>query len=133
MQLLLDTTLDPGELIIAVELPPAISARSTYRKVRDRASFAFALVSVAAVLVIEDGQITAAQIALGGVASQPWRAREAERALIGAEPTRDGFRRAADAELAAAEGLPGNMFKIELARRTLVSVLAELAAEESER
>ncbi len=127
-----DTVLEHGDLITAVELPPpSPTARSTYRKVRDRASYAFALVSVAAVLDVDrEGATTvirSAQIALGGVAHKPWRARRAEEALLGAQPTPALLRAAADAELAAAEPLEGNAFKVPMVRGALVSVLADLA------
>ena len=125
-----DTVLEPGELIVAVELPAPIAGRSAYRKVRDRASFAFALVSVAAALEVRDGVVTAARVALGGVAAKPWRALEAERVLTGAPATEETFRRAAEAELAHATGLPGNEFKIELAKRTIVAVLRGLGVPE---
>jgi xanthine dehydrogenase YagS FAD-binding subunit len=123
-----DTTLPPGALITAVEIPPPPErARSTYRKVRDRASYAFALTSVAAELVIDDDTITSARIALGGVAHKPWRAHLAEAALTGQPATKDTFRRAADAELDQAEPLRGNEFKVELTRRTIVATLSTLA------
>lgn len=123
-----DTVLRHGELITAVDLPPApAGAVSNYRKVRDRASYAFALVSVAAELSLgESGEIASARVALGGVAHKPWRAREAERVLVGATPTEETFRVAAAAELAAAEPLPGNEFKVELTSRTLVAELRAL-------
>ncbi len=125
-----ETVLDADELITAVELPaPPAGAASRYRKVRDRASFAFALVSVAAALRVEDGAVTAVRLALGGVAPRPWRAHAAERVLLGASAGEGSYRAAAEAELAPAVGLPGNEFKIELARRTLVAVLAELEGE----
>jgi xanthine dehydrogenase YagS FAD-binding subunit len=124
----LETVLEADELITAVELPPA-PAPSRYRKVRDRASFAFALVSVAAALEVRDGTVAVARVALGGVATKPWRAYEAERVLTGAPATVDTFRAAARAELAGAAGLPDNEFKIELARRTMVAVLGQLLAE----
>ncbi|MGB2918732.1 MAG: xanthine dehydrogenase family protein subunit M [Mycobacterium sp.] len=121
-----DTVLHRGELITAVELPPPPSdAVSDYRKVRDRASYAFALVSVAAELSFAD-DIATARIALGGVAHKPWRARAAEQVLVGAPATEDVFTAAADAELTAAEALPGNEFKIELTRRTLTAQLRML-------
>lgn len=129
-----DTVLEHGELITAVELPPAAEgARSTYRKVRDRASYAFALVSVAATVELEDGPagtpvIRDARIALGGVAHKPWRAERAERTLRGAEATEENLRRAAETELAQARPLSGNAFKIPMARNTLVSVLRALTA-----
>lgn len=125
-----DTLLEPGELITAVTLPPMpMARRSTYRKVRDRSSYAFALVSVAAVLEVEDGAIADVRLALGGVAHKPWRAHAAEAMLRGRPPEPATFAAAADAELADARPLAGNAFKIELARRTVVAVLAELAGE----
>ncbi len=127
-----DTVLQHGELIIAVELPALpFATRSAYRKVRDRASYAFALVSVAAALDIQDGVVRDARIALGGVAHKPWRAGQAETALRGAPATAESFRRAAEAELAAARPLDGNAFKVKMARNTLVAVLRELSAEAS--
>jgi xanthine dehydrogenase YagS FAD-binding subunit len=122
-----DTVLPPGALITAVEIPPAPSgARSTYRKVRDRASYAFALTSVAAELVIDDGAVESARIALGGVAPKPWRARRVEQRLVGSPATEETFRAGADAELEQAKPLPGNEFKVELTRRTIVATLAAL-------
>ncbi|KQS03846.1 molybdopterin dehydrogenase [Sphingomonas sp. Leaf357] len=124
----LDTVLEPGDLITAIELPPLpIAANSTYRKVRDRASYAFALISVAAALEIEGGQIKDVRIALGGVAHKPWRASKAEAALRGGPANEQAFRDAAIAELSDARPLRDNGFKIELAKRTLVAVLAELS------
>jgi xanthine dehydrogenase YagS FAD-binding subunit len=124
----LDTVLEPGELITAVELPALpIAAHSTYRKVRDRASYAFALVSVAAALEVRDGQVADVRLALGGVAHKPWRAAKAEAALKGGPATADAFRAAAEAELADAAPLRDNGFKIELAARTVVAVLSDLA------
>ena len=122
-----ETVLEPGELITAVELPPlAYSARSAYRKVRDRASYAFALVSVAAALDLDDGTVRDARLALGGVATKPWRAWRAEDVLRGAPATQETFRAAAEAELADAQPLSGNAFKVELATRTVTAVLADL-------
>ena len=124
----IETVLEPSELITAIELPPLPLARlSTYRKVRDRASYAFALVSVAAALELDRGAVKDVRIALGGVATKPWRARRAEEALRGQPATVDAFRAAADAELASARPLRDNGFKVELARRTLVGVLRQLA------
>jgi xanthine dehydrogenase YagS FAD-binding subunit len=123
-----ETVLDADELITAVELPAPVTTRSAYRKVRDRASFAFALVSAAAALDVRDGVVVAARVALGGVAAKPWRAVEAERVLTGGPATEDAFRAAAEAELAAAVAHPGSEFKIELARRTVVATLRGLAA-----
>lgn len=123
-----ETVLEPGELITAVELPAlAAATRSTYRKVRDRASYAFALVSVAAALEVDDGRVTDVRLALGGVAHKPWRARRAETALTGGPAAEQAFRTAAEAELAAAKPLHDNGFKIELASRTMTAVLSELA------
>lgn len=125
-----ETVLGADELITAVELPPLpVAATSRYRKVRDRASYAFALVSVAAALEVTDGTVTAARLALGGVAAKPWRAHEAERLLIGAPATEESFRAAAAAELAPAVGHPQNAFKIELAQRTIVATLRLLLTE----
>jgi xanthine dehydrogenase YagS FAD-binding subunit len=130
----IETALRANELITAVELPPLpFAKRSLYRKIRDRASYAFALVSVAAAIEIENGVIRNARLALGGVAPKPWRAFEAERRLSGAPPSVETFQRAADAELAHARGYRDNRFKIELARRTITSVLTELAASEVKR
>ena len=98
---------------------------------RDRASYAFALVSVAAALDIDDGTVRDARIALGGVAHKPWRATRAEAALRGAPATPENFRRAAEAELADARPLPGNAFKVPMTRNTFVAVLRGLAAEEA--
>jgi xanthine dehydrogenase YagS FAD-binding subunit len=124
-----ENTLAPGELITAVELPPPLTARSHYRKVRDRASYAFALVSVAAALQVEDQTVTQVRLALGGVGAKPWRAREAERLLIGGPADEAAFRRAAEAELATATVRPGNAFKVTLATSTIVAVLRELSSE----
>jgi xanthine dehydrogenase YagS FAD-binding subunit len=126
-----DTVLAHGELITSIDIPDVpMAARSTYRKVRDRASYAFALVSVAAALDIADGTVADARIALGGVAHKPWRATRAEQELRGAPATDDSFRRAADAELAPARPLEGNAFKVPLARNTMVAVLRDLARED---
>ncbi|MET7651434.1 MULTISPECIES: xanthine dehydrogenase family protein subunit M [unclassified Streptomyces] len=130
----IETVLAADELITAVELPPvavAVAAHSRYRKVRDRASYAFALVSVAAALAVEDGVVSEVRLALGGVGTKPWRATEAERILLGQPATEEAFRRAAEAELAAAEGGPQNAFKIELAQRTIVATLRRLLTEGS--
>lgn len=124
----IDTVLEPSELITAVELPAAsIAAHSTYRKVRDRASYAFALVSVAAAIELEDGRVSDVRLALGGVAHKPWRASRAEEMLRGQIASPDAFRAAAEAELAEAVPLSDNGFKVELAKRTMTAVLAELA------
>ena len=122
-----ETVLRPGELITAVTLPPlAFAARSTYRKVRDRASYAFALVSVAAAIDVEDGIVRDVRLALGGVAAKPWRASIAEAMLRGRPATAETLAAAAAAELAGARGLRDNVFKIELAKRTIVAALGEL-------
>jgi xanthine dehydrogenase YagS FAD-binding subunit len=124
----IDSVLEPGELITAVELPPLPLAKtSTYRKVRDRASFAFALVSVAAALQLDGDRIEDVRIALGGVAHKPWRAWKAEAALRNGPATEQAFRAAAIAELADAAPLRDNGFKVELATRTLIAVLGDLA------
>jgi xanthine dehydrogenase YagS FAD-binding subunit len=125
----IETELRAHELITAVELPALpFAARSTYRKVRDRASYAFALVSAAAALDLDaQGNVRDVRLALGGVAHKPWRAWKAEEALRGRPATAAGFRAAAEAELADAVGLRDNAFKIELAQRTITAVLGELA------
>jgi xanthine dehydrogenase YagS FAD-binding subunit len=126
----IETVLAPGELITAVEIPPLpFAARSAYRKVRDRASYAFALVSVAAALDVRDGGVRDVRLALGGVGTRPWRARLAEEALRGQPATEASFRAAAQAELAHARPLRDNQFKIALAERSVVSVLAQLSEE----
>ncbi|MFB7186541.1 FAD binding domain-containing protein [Streptomyces sp. NPDC056230] len=124
-----DTGIRAGELLTEVVLPPRPDgAGSLYRKARDRASFAFALASVAAVLSIRDGRIEHAALAFGGLAHRPWRAHAAEDVLRGAPATDETFARAVDAELAAARPLRDNAFKVGLARSLAVTALAELAA-----
>lgn len=124
-----DTILSPTDLITGVSLPaPVAGARSRYRKVRERSSYAFALVSVAVRIAVEDDRITHAAVAFGGLAHVPWRAERAEAVLEGAAPSRATFHRAAEAELSAAEPLPGNAYKVPLARNILVQTLTELAA-----
>ena len=121
-----DTMLEPGDLIVAVRLPADASAfarHSRYLKVRERTSFAFAVVSAAASLRIEDGRIRDARLALGGVAAKPWRARAAEEILTGSSPGQGVFRRASAAALAKATPSGDNQFKIELAERILVRSL----------
>jgi xanthine dehydrogenase YagS FAD-binding subunit len=120
-----DTTLGHGELITAVDVPP-LGFASRYRKVRDRASFAFALVSVAAALRVEDGVVRDVRLALGGVAHKPWRALAAEESLRGQPATEDTFAAAASAELAAATPLRDNAFKVPLARNLVVRTLLDL-------
>src|SRR5437763_2793179 len=127
-----DTVLERGELITAVDLPTlAFATRSHYRKVRDRASYAFALVSVAAAIDVADGKVRDARIAFGGVAHVPWRAPQAESVLRSAPATEEVFRQAADAELADAQPLRDNAFKVPLARNILVRTLLDLTQEES--
>ncbi|MFL6589464.1 MAG: FAD binding domain-containing protein [Chthoniobacterales bacterium] len=125
-----DTNLRDDELIIAVDLPAApFVTRSHYLKVRDRASYAFAIVSVAAAVELDPAKkITAVRIALGGVAHKPWRAQKAEQALLGKNADENAFRAAAEAELAAAKGYAHNEFKIELAKRTIVRALMTTSA-----
>lgn len=125
----IENVLEPGELITHVELPAAPEGRQTYRKVRDRASYAFALVSVAGIVAVEGGRITAARLAFGGLGPMPWRNEAVEAALVGQEPTDAAFHAAADALLADARGHGSNDFKIPLTRRTLVATLRELTQE----
>lgn len=124
-----ETVLAPGELVIAVVLPPPPPGHQTYRKVRDRASYAFALVSIAAALEVHDGRIASARLAFGGLAPMPWRDPAAEAALIGKVPNEDAFSAAASALLADARGRGDNDFKIPLVRRTLAAVLGELTGD----
>jgi xanthine dehydrogenase YagS FAD-binding subunit len=125
----LDTTLQPNELITAVELPAEdFSANNSYLKLRDRLSYAFALVSVAAALRMDGSQIAEARVALGGVAHKPWRVPDAEHKLVGATPGADVFADCADAVLAGARGFGHNDFKVELARRAIVRALLQAAA-----
>jgi xanthine dehydrogenase YagS FAD-binding subunit len=121
-----ETVLMPGELITAVRLPPPPPGRHLYRKVRDRASYAFALVSVAAVIETRDGTIRAARMAFGGVAHKPWRVEAAERHLVGKPAERAVFEGAADMVLQGARGQGSNDFKIALLRRTLVASLRDV-------
>jgi xanthine dehydrogenase YagS FAD-binding subunit len=122
-----DTVLRPGELITEVELPPPPGGRQTYRKVRERASFAFALVSIAALLDVgPDGRVRDCRIALGGVAHAPWRALAAERVVLGGRPAAAVFAAAAEAELRYARPLAGNAYKVTLARNLITTVLEEL-------
>lgn len=125
----IETVLEPGELITHVALPPAAEgARQTYRKVRDRASYAFALVSVAAALELDGDTVKTARLALGGVAHKPWRNREAEALLAGKPATRESFQAAADLIVAEAKPQSENGFKIDLARRAIVRGLEQAAA-----
>ncbi|MDF3290324.1 FAD binding domain-containing protein [Streptomyces silvisoli] len=126
----LETALPSGALITGITLPPApVAANSRYRKVRERASYAFAIGSVAAALDTRDGVVREVRLAFGAVASRPWRARAAERALTGAPATAESFAAAADAELAAAKALPHNGYKVTLLRNLVVAVLTELTEE----
>jgi xanthine dehydrogenase YagS FAD-binding subunit len=123
-----DTNLRADEIITAIELPPKGFAENyTYLKIRDRLSFAFALVSVAVGLHIDGGRIKDARLALGGVAHKPWRDRQAEAQLIGASPTRESFVPAAETLLRGARGFGHNDFKIELARRAILRALGQAA------
>lgn len=119
-----ETNLAPDEIITSVVLPPApASARSHYLKIRDRASYAFALVSAGVVVELKEDKIKRVRLALGGVAHKPWRAREAEQALVGQKAAPDSFRVAAEAALVGAKGYEFNRFKIELAKRCIVRAL----------
>jgi xanthine dehydrogenase YagS FAD-binding subunit len=132
----LESVLAPGELVVALRLPgPAaqFAAHARYLKLRERTSYAFAVVSAAACLRMEHGVIAEARLALGGVAAKPWRCREAEACLAGARPDAEGFRRAAAAALAEARPSGDNAFRIELARRIVVRALALAAAGTPER
>ncbi|MDF6046029.1 xanthine dehydrogenase family protein subunit M [Streptomyces sp. JH14] len=123
----IETALRPHEMITSVILPPPPSGRQIYRKVRDRASYEFALVSVAAVVSTDQGMISEARVAFGGVAHRPWRSIEAEAALIGRPATMGSYRAAAEAAMRDAVGQGHNDFKIELAKRTLCRTLAQAA------
>lgn len=125
-----ETALPAGALITGVTLPPApVAARSRYRKVRERASYAFAIGSIAAAVEVADGAVRDVRLAYGAVASRPWRARAAERVLAGAPADADTFAAAADAELAAAQPLSGNAYKVTLMHNLTVAVLTELCEE----
>jgi xanthine dehydrogenase YagS FAD-binding subunit len=121
-----ENVLEPGELITHVALPAPPKGRQSYRKVRDRASYAFALFSVAAVVDVADGTIASASLAFGGVAHMPWRDDAVEAALVGKAPSDAVFAAAADALLQGARGFGSNDFKIPLARRTLIACLREV-------
>jgi xanthine dehydrogenase YagS FAD-binding subunit len=126
-----DSALEPGELIVAVRLPAVardFAGHARYLKVRERTSYAFAVVSAAAALRIDAGKIADARLALGGVAAKPWRARAAEKFLAGHGPDATVFRRAAEAALADAKPSGDNAFKIELAQRVLIRALTLAAA-----
>jgi xanthine dehydrogenase YagS FAD-binding subunit len=123
-----DTTLQPGELITAVDLPPPLfSANSHYLKVRDRASYAFALVSVAAALQMDGERVRTARIALGGVAHKPWRASAAEQMLNGQPLTQATLKNAAAAALREARPQHDNRFKVQLAQRAIVRAVNQAA------
>jgi xanthine dehydrogenase YagS FAD-binding subunit len=125
----LDTTLQPNELITAVDLPPMVDTKhAVYLKVRDRSLYAFALMSVAATLVIENGVITSARIALGGVAHRPWRVPEAEALMQGFSPDRSIFEKVADRVLQGAHAYRYNQFKLVLSRKSIVRALSAAAA-----
>jgi xanthine dehydrogenase YagS FAD-binding subunit len=121
-----ETSLKPGEIITAVKLPPPPPGVQVYRKVRDRASYAFALVSVAAIVDSTSGRIRSARLAFGGLAQKPWRVAQAEEKLANASANTASFNAATDAVLDGARGFGGNDFKIPLTRRTLHSVLSEV-------
>jgi xanthine dehydrogenase YagS FAD-binding subunit len=124
-----DTNLQHGELIVAVELPKSSFAQhSYYLKVRDRASYAFALVAVAAALDLSGGTIRQARVVLGGVAHKPWRSQEAEAALAGKPASEESFRRAAEVALQDAKPLAHNAYKVELAKRAIVRALTRASA-----
>ena len=124
-----DTTLAPNEIVLRVELPPeGFAAHHSYLKLRDRLSYAFALVSVAAALRVEDGRIAEARLALGGVAHKPWRNEEAEASLVGASPDAPAFEGVAEHVLRDAKPLVHNGFKVDLARRAIVRALTQAAA-----
>jgi xanthine dehydrogenase YagS FAD-binding subunit len=124
-----ETALGPGEMITHVTLPPPPPGGQRYRKVRDRQSYEFALVSVAAIVAVERGTIASARVAFGGMAPKPWRAPDAEAALVGRPATMITYRAAADAAMRDAVGRGHNDFKIDLAKRTLCRTLAQAARE----
>jgi xanthine dehydrogenase YagS FAD-binding subunit len=125
-----DTVLPPDALVTAVEVPPLRFGRSSaYRKVRDRASYAFAITSVAAAVAVDGDRVSDVRLAIGAVAHKPWRATRAEELLRGAQATEESFRTAVDAELAAARPLPRNGFKVALVRNVVVGMLADLSAQ----
>lgn len=124
-----DTTLNSGELITAVILPPPPAGGQVYRKVRDRASYDFALVSVAALIDLDGKRIRTARIALGGVAHKPWRALEAEKQLVGQNLSDDAFAAAGEAAVKGAKGRGYNDFKIQLAARTVARALGDAATQ----
>ena len=124
-----ENVLEPGDLVTSITLPPPVrGSKQVYLKLRDRASYEFALSSAAVVATVADGKISYLRIALGGIATKPWRALEAEHALLGATVDAAKFRAAAEAELASAKPQSENAFKIELAKRCLVSALRSATA-----
>jgi xanthine dehydrogenase YagS FAD-binding subunit len=124
----IENVLAHGELITSIEIPLLpVGARSAYLKVRDRASYEFALTSAAAALTIERGVVTEARLALGGVGTVPWRAHGAEETLVGAHPNTARFREAAEAAVVDPFTVPGTAFKVELAKRTIVRALEMVA------
>jgi xanthine dehydrogenase YagS FAD-binding subunit len=125
----IETVIGPGELITHIELPPPPAGTQLYRKVRDRASYAFALVSVAGIVSVEEGRIASAALAFGGLGPMPWRDPAVEAALVGQAPSTAVFEAAADALLAEAKGHGSNDFKIPLTHRTLIACLRDLTAE----
>jgi len=126
----IETVLKPGDIITAVTLPAPVKGEHRYRKVRDRASYAFALVSVAAIVAMEQGRISYAALAFGGVSHKPWRDPEVENLLVGQVPSAELFAKAADILLANAEGHGENAFKIPMLRRTLTAVLHDTTGTE---
>jgi xanthine dehydrogenase YagS FAD-binding subunit len=125
----IETNLQRNEIIVAVELPArGFATNYSYLKIRDRLSYAFALVSVAAALELDGGRITEVRLALGGLAHKPWRDKSAEAALVGQAPNRAAFARAADIVLRDAKGFEHNAFKIGLAHRAIVRALAQAAS-----
>src|SRR6185437_5576367 len=123
-----ETVLEPGDLITHVTLPPPIAGSGQqYLKLRDRASYEFALASAAVVINVAAGKVTRARVALGGVGTRPWRSPEAEAALVGATADAASFRKAAEAALRDAKPQSENAFKIELAKRCLTHALATAA------
>jgi len=122
-----DNNLNPGELITAIEIPKNnFAAKSHYLKIRDRSSYAFALISVAAALDMDGSQVKLARIAIGGVSHKPWRALEAERFLVGKNTSEENFLKAAEAEMKMAKPLEHNKYKVEMAKRAIVRALMEL-------
>jgi xanthine dehydrogenase YagS FAD-binding subunit len=128
----IETVQEAGELITHVELPPVPEgSRQLYRKVRDRASYAFALVSVAGVVAVEDGRIKSASLSFGGLGPMPWKNPAVEAAIVGQAPSTATFEAATDALLEGAKGYGSNDFKIPLARRTLIASLRDLTRQDT--